>query len=328
MDGGRLHVIGSSIIETVGEVNPQAHNDTDVVDGTVHAPWFAPGSLSVLCRVYDPDDHYLDRDVPADGGSFECDLSGFRDISGGVRGQAGYLEPDGDMVSVGWEAPYMEVYYGSVGRPHDKVGAGGIYAPGHSFWITATNSAGDIKATSTVTSTAGGAQWTDGFSPTWRGGNCCDWEPTEPDIQPGDWVHFRSDDGYENQIRVGAIFGTVDIENDAITGPIYVPWFTQMLQVWCHPNTYYPALHRRSSAQPDGSVPYSCEWQDPAGGEPWDIQPDDHMMVHYQEPDGDMVYRSMLASEGASPLRIFFPLTPRSVPLPDSSSHLPLALPQ
>ena len=291
----------STIIETVGEVRPRAHNDTDVVEGTIHAPWFAPGSLSVLCRKYDPDGLVLDRNVPADGGRFECDFSGVADIVGGMGGQAGYLEPDGDMVSVQWQAPYMEVYYGV------QDGVGGIYGPGRTFWITATNSAGAIKATATVTTTFDGGKWGDGFRPWWSGGSCCGWSPAEPDIQPGDWVYFRSDDGYQNQVRVGEIYGTVDVGRDSVTGPIHAPWLTQTLTVGCHPQTLYPAAHRWSSAEPDGSVSYFCEWQDPSGGELWDIQPDDRVMVHYREPDYDHVYRMMLASEGAPLPRIYLP---------------------
>jgi hypothetical protein len=293
----------STIIETVGEVKPQAHNDTDVVAGTIHAPWFAPGSLSVLCRTYDPDQYYLARDVPADGGSFQCDFSGLTDIVGGTGGQAGYLEPDGDMVSVEWTAPYMEVYYGT----HD--GAGGLYAPDHTFWITVTNSAGDVKATGTVASTADGGWWggQDGFRPTWTGGDCCDWSPAEPDIQPGDWVNFRSDDGYKNQVRAGAIFGTVSVEDDSVTGPIYASWLTETLEVWCHPDSQWPPSYRQSSAEPDGSVPYFCEWQDPSGGELWDIQPHDQVFVHYVEPDADLVYRVMRASDGAPLPRVYLP---------------------
>ncbi|MBN1137101.1 MAG: hypothetical protein JXM73_10965 [Anaerolineae bacterium] len=298
----------STIIETVGEVEAQTHNDTDLVEGTINAPWFAPGSLSVLCRTYDPDQFYLDRDVPADGGSFQCDFSGLVDIVGGMGGQAGYIEPDGDMVSVGWQAPYMEVFYGI----HD--GAGGLYAPGHTFWITVTNSAGDVKATGTVASTADGGWWggQEGFRPTWTGGDCCDWSPAEPDIQPGDWVLFRSDDGYENQVRAGAIYGTVDLDNDSITGPIYASWLTETLEVWCHPGSQYPPEYRQSSAEPDGSVPYFCEWQDPGGGEPWDIQPNDRVFVHYVEPDSDLVYRVMRAADGAPLPRVYLPLVLRN----------------
>jgi hypothetical protein len=301
----------STIIETVGEVRPQAHSDTDVVEGTIHAPWFAPGSLSVLCSTYDPEQLYLDRDVPADGGRFECDFAGIHDIRGGTAGQAGYLEPDGDMVSVGWKAPYMEVYYGT------SDGVGGLYAQGHTFWITVTNSAGNVKATGTVTSAAeGAAGWWggDGFCPTWvtwqENGEWGDWQPAEPDIQAGDWVLFESDDGYRHQVRAGTIYGTVDMAADSVTGPIVAPWLTETLEVWCYPEGFDgPPLWRSSSAEPDGSVPYLCEWQDTSGGQgAWDIQPNDRVVVSYLEPDHDIVYRTMLASEGAPLPRLYLPL--------------------
>jgi hypothetical protein len=290
----------TTIIKTVGEIDAQVYNDTDLVEGTIHAPWFAPDSLSVVCELWDGDGStYIDRDLPADGGSFQCDFSGLADIVGGVGGKAGYLEPDGDMVSVSFLAPYMEVFYGT------RDGVGGIYSPGHTFWLTITNSLGEIKATAQVTSTTDGGWWGHGFMPTWVGeeGRCCDWSPADPDIQPGDWVYYRSDDGYQNHVRAGTIYGTIDVKNDSVTGPIYAPWFTDTLEVWCHPQTFWPFEYRQSNAAPNGSVPYFCEWQNPTGEQdPWDIQPDDQVMVHYREPDGDQVYRMMLASEGAPPV--------------------------
>jgi len=96
----------SAIIETVGEIDARAHSNTDLVEGTIDAPW--PGTLSVLCLIWDETGaSYLDTDVPADGGSFACDFLGMADIVGGQTGQAGYLEPDGDMVSVGFTGPDM-----------------------------------------------------------------------------------------------------------------------------------------------------------------------------------------------------------------------------
>ena len=301
----------STIIETVGEIDVLVHNDTDLVEGTIHAPWLAPDSLAVYCEVHtEPYPNYLDRDIPADGGSFQCDFSGLVDIVGGVEGKVGYLEPDGDMVSTSFAGPYMEVFYGT------KDGVGGNYAIGHTFWITVTDPAGETKATAQVASTTDGGWWggDDGFLPTWAGGDCCDWSPAEPDILPGDWVYFRSDDGYENQVRAGTIFGTVDVENDSVTGPIYATWFTDTLEVWCHPQTQWPFEYRESSAEPDGSVPYNCEWQNPTGEQdPWDIQPHDSVFVHYIEPDGDQVYRVMTASEGAPPIYyIYQPLVIRN----------------
>ena len=203
------------------------------------------------------------------------------------------------MVSVSFTAPYMEVYYGT------RDGVGGIYAPGQTIWISVTNSLGDNTATAQVSSTPDCGWWGQFFMPTWAGedGRCCDWTPDEPDILPGDWVYFQSDDGYENQVQAGEIYGTVDVDNDSVTGPIYATWFTDTLEVWCHPQTFWPPEYRQSSAAPDGSVPYFCEWQNTTGEQfPWDIQPDDKLMVHYREADGDQVYRMMLASEGAPPV--------------------------
>jgi hypothetical protein len=291
-------------INPIGEIDAQACNDTDRVEGTIDAPGLGTSSLTVLCELYDPSRFAIDRDVPADGGSFQCDFSGRGDIVGGQGGSVGYLEPDGDMVSVGFIGPYMEVIYGT------RDGVGGIYSIGHTFWITVTNSVGTVKATAVATTKPGGGWWGNGFMPTWMGGegDCCDWSPAEPDIQPGDWVYYHSDDGYENQVRVGTIYGSVDVEDDSVAGPIYAPWLNQTLAVWCHPQTFWPYIYRKSSAEPDGSVPYFCEWQTPVSGlDPWDIQPDDWVMVHYTEPDGDQVYRMMIASEGAPPIRIYLP---------------------
>jgi predicted GH43/DUF377 family glycosyl hydrolase len=95
----------SALIETVGEIGARAHSTTDLVEGTIDAPW--PGSLSVLCLLWnETGTSYLDMDVPADGGSFACDFSGMADIVGGLTGRAGYLEPDGDMVSVEFTGPH------------------------------------------------------------------------------------------------------------------------------------------------------------------------------------------------------------------------------
>jgi hypothetical protein len=298
----------TAIIETVGEVRAQAHIDTDVVEGTIHAPWFAPGSLSVACELYGGVYSYLDQDVPADSGSFQCGFSGLVDIEGGMGGQVGYLEPGGNWVSVEWGASYMEVFYGT------RNGVGVSFPPpGHTFWITVTNPEGSVKASTVATSEVDGGWWGPGFRPTWMDeGACCDWSPAEPDIQPGDRVTYRSHDGYEKTVRVGEIYGLVDVEADSVTGPIYADWFTETLEVGCSPRTRWPAMYQQSSAEPDGSVRYFCAWQNPTGGqEPWDIQPDDEVMVHYVELDGDKVYRTMLASKGALPPRIYLPVAVR-----------------
>jgi hypothetical protein len=287
----------------VPELTVRADEDTDLVRGEGPKAWV------VVEHAWDHGEGWQSAEylLPVDG--YLLDVAYFgAEIERGDWIQTRYPHPNGNRVRAEMAWPLMQVYYGT------RNSVGGLYAPGHTFWITVTNFAGAVKATTTVTSTAGGGgNWwgIDGFLPTWLfGGDCCDWSPAEPDIQPGDWVNFQSDDGYENQVQAGTIYGTVDVEGDSVTGPIYAAWLTQTLEVWCYPDHVDgPPLWRGSNAEPDGSVPYFCEWHDPTGGqEGWDIQPDDEVLVSYLEPDGDQVYRMMLASQGAPLPRIYLPL--------------------
>lgn len=92
-------------IDRIGRVTVRTHPRADLIEGTIDAP-FAPRSLVVLCEVWsDAWEHgeiIADADVPANGGHFACDLTGIADLTPGVEGRAGYLEPDGDWVSVGF----------------------------------------------------------------------------------------------------------------------------------------------------------------------------------------------------------------------------------
>jgi uncharacterized repeat protein (TIGR01451 family) len=169
----------------------------------------------------------------------------------------------------------MRVNYG-----HDWVG--GDYPAGHTFWITVTDSGGMVKATAAVSTTHGGGWGGDGFETEWQ-----DWSPPDPDIEPGDWAYFQADDGYSNAIRVGTVTGTVDMDDDSVGGNIYATWFTQMLDVKCHAwGAPGGAPSKNSTAAPDGSVPYFCQW-DPVTE--WDILPGQDVAVMYLEPDGDRV---------------------------------------
>jgi uncharacterized repeat protein (TIGR01451 family) len=171
--------------------------------------------------------------------------------------------------------PWMRVNYG-----HDWVGAD--YPAGHTFWITVTDSVGTVKATAEITSTPGGGWDGDGFQTEWD-----DWTPEQPDIEPGDWVYFQADDDYSNAILVGTIEGAVDVEDDSVTGPVYATWFTETLDVECHAwGAPGGAPGKSSTAAPDGSVPYFCQW-DPVTE--WDVLPGQDVAVMYLEPDGDRV---------------------------------------
>lgn len=85
---------------------------------------------------------------------------------------------------------------------------------------------------------------------------------------------------------MGTITGTVDVGDDSVGGTVYAAWFTQTLDVECHPwGAPGGAPVKNSTAAPDGSAPYFCQW-DPSD---WDILPGQDVAVMYIEPDRDRV---------------------------------------
>jgi len=187
-----------------------------------------------------------------------------------------YFDENNNRVRSSFRWPEMRVNYG-----HGWVGAD--YPADHTFWITVTDSGGGVKATAAMSTAYGGGWSADGFQTDWD-----DWSPTDLDIEPGDRVYGRTDDGYSNVIHVGTITGAVDVDNDSVGGNVYATWFTQMLDVECHAwGAPGGAPNKESTAAPDGSVPYLCQW-DPVTE--WDILPGQDVAVMYREPDdGDRV---------------------------------------
>jgi hypothetical protein len=189
----------------------------------------------------------------------------------------------------------IDVNYG-----HDWVQGG--YDPGHTVWITVTESDG-----STVKGTA---QLATGLIPWWDGENgfhtdLSGWQGDQPDILPGDWVFGRVDNGFTGEVQVGAIHGVVDLNTDSVTGWLDVPWdvgVADPLDVECEPwgswDQGMDAPVKYSTASPDGlsgAVPnYYCEWN-PATE--WDIEVDQLLAVAYIEPDGDRVMNVFIAEE-------------------------------
>jgi uncharacterized repeat protein (TIGR01451 family) len=155
----------------------------------------------------------------------------------------------------------------------------GSYEAGHTVWITVTESdSSTVKATAELTT--GVVPWwggETGFSTNWQG-----WWPSQPDIQAGDWVFGLVDNGQATQVRVGIITGTVDVDDDSITGRIYAPWFAQTLDVRCEEWAGLGAPGQESTAGPNGDPPYYCQW-DPVTE--WDVQPGQDIGVWYRGPD-------------------------------------------
>ncbi|MEE8390525.1 MAG: PKD domain-containing protein, partial [Anaerolineae bacterium] len=99
------------------------------------------------------------------------------------------------------------------------------------------------------------------------------------DIEAGDWVFGLVDNGQATQLQIGTITGTVDVDNDSISGRIYTPWFTQTLYVECHEWAGVGVSGKDSTAGPNGDPPYDCQWTD------WDIQPGEEIGVWYVGSD-------------------------------------------
>jgi uncharacterized repeat protein (TIGR01451 family) len=202
-----------------------------------------------------------------------------------ITNRAQIATSDPDDLGASWEkeseshkpvaGSFMYVNYGQ-----DHVG--GRYPAGHTFWITATDSSDAVKAVATVHATSDGAGpdvgWGDGFET-----QGSDWSPGKPSIQPDDRVHFRSDDGYSNTIRVGTITGELDAEADTVSGTICAPWHTETLQGYAGA---WGFTWETFTVDPDcGS--YIVDFS------PEDLRPGDGVDVEYGEPDGDRVINAI-----------------------------------
>ncbi len=274
-------------IDPIGEIMGELDVDADAIEGSIAAPWFAPGSLMVHCEIWQEGGPVIDvPGVPAAGGSYACDFSGMWDIQPGQDVAVRYVEPDGDHVINVFQEVLPQV---SANYAHDWVE--GMYEPGHTIWITVTASDGvTVKATA-VMETLEVPWWggQTGFST-----NLDDpWLPAHPDIVAGDWVYVHADDGYDNALHLGEIGGDLDLDNDSISGPITAPWLLETLEVECHAwGAPGGAPNKQSTAEPDGSTNYFCQW-DPVSE--WDVLPGQDVGVSYREPDGDQVFNAFRA---------------------------------
>lgn len=262
----------------IGDVNEELDVAADLVSGTLEAPWLDPNPVDVSCEIWEENGPPPIQvpGVDPDGGTYECDFGGTWDIQNHETVSVRYIQPDGNEVINSFTGPWTRVNYA-----HDWLGMD--YPIGHTFWLTVTDSLGAIKATAEVDTEAGGGWGAAGFqTEEWE------WVPNEPDIVPGDYAYFSSDDGYDNSVRVGTISGVLDIDTDSVSGPITVPWFgNTSLDVECHPwGGPGDAPVKNSSATANGTVPFDCSW-DPTTE--WDIEPGQELAAMYIEPDGDRV---------------------------------------
>lgn len=263
----------TTVINPVGTIDGVFDADTELVSGTVNAPWFT--TVTVRCEVWvdSGPPPVVVTGVDADGGGFQCDFDGIWNIQPWETVAVRYIEPDSDTV-INIALPLqllMNVNYG-----HDWIE--GNYEAGHTIWITVTESDG-ITPKGMAELQTGEVPWwggQTGFSTNWQG-----WSGPQPDILPGDWVYGVVDNGYANVVQVGNIDGVLDVDNDLVTTTLNVSWFTQTLNVNCNVEN---GPGEGFTLDPNGGIHVTDFFT--LG---WDLQPGQNVWLWYQEPDGDQV---------------------------------------
>lgn len=244
----------------VPELTVSADMDTEMIWGK------GPKALVMVEHGMNNDQNWGNRFVPVD--DYVLDSSFFGDdIQWGDSINVIYQASNGSRVREEYIWPRTTVNYGA-----DWVQVN--YAAGHTIKITATN--GIDNYTLVKDSESGQGWWTD--SGLWTKD---EWVPEQPDIQPGYLVEVESDEGYSSIVQIGIITGTLDPEDNSVSGYVYAPWFDGDLQILCHPDTQWPMVYQYSTAAADGSSPYYCQW-DP---EMFNIQNGENVFVTYVEPD-------------------------------------------
>jgi uncharacterized repeat protein (TIGR01451 family) len=280
-------------INPIGHISGRLDEATDSVSGTLLAPGQS-GQLNVTCQVLtDPGSVAISKTADANGGAFSCDFlneAGW-DLQWDDQVALTYEEDDGDLVTNVPPWAWARVNYG-----HEWVGMN--YDLGHTFLLTVTDG-NAVKGTAEVNTISGGGWAGPGFQ-----SEPGQWTPAEPDIMPGDWVHFAADDGYRNSVQVGTITGALDADADRLDGQVLAPHFAVSLTVECHPwgawDLGIDAPIKVSWAEPDGSVPFACQW----GPGEWDVQPGQEAAAMYLEPDKDRVINVFQAAGPPPELQI------------------------
>jgi len=277
----------------VGTITGTVDTEADTVEGEISVPWHSDPALNGVAGAWGFEWQSFTVD-PGDGSYF---VQFVEDLQPGWGVDVMYFEEDSDRVIKVIESLelVLEVNYG-----HDWVQS--RYEAGHTGWVSVTESDGEtVKATATFTTEA--VPWwggDTGFQTQWE-----DWDPSHPDIVPSDWVFAWISTGYTASVRIGDISGAIDLDGNSISGTVLATWLTETLDIHCSPYVE-GAMWRDSSAEPDGSTAYYCQW-DP--GTEWEMEPGQDLAVSYPEPDGDRVTNVFMVPY---PYEVFLPLVVRS----------------
>ncbi len=263
--GDRVHITASGFDETLTIVPLTAH--IDVAQNRVAATVTAAGMPSPgLIGVRDPwGTSWWEVPVAFDGsGAASADFGPLGlDLQAGWSGEAWYIDSGGNHVGIAIESLRIEANYG-----HDWVNVGT-----EPFATVDINVEG--KATAQVQANKEGWVWSQPE----------DWDPSLPDIVPGDTIVVTGA-GFEQCIEpVGTISGALNLLENVVAGTIDTPFDIDLpvqCEVW--PEGGPGSQPVRLQVSGNGGA-YACDFDDVG----WDLGPNETVAVSYYEPDGDRV---------------------------------------
>lgn len=271
----------------LGTITGTLDADTDTFTGKVTVPWDPPyDEVAVQCHPWGAPEGTPSKDatvLPDGEHTFTCDWSGEWDVQPGQEIAVLYQDPAEHWIFSVHRA-YTDELILRVHYDHDWIE--GNYEAGHEVYLEVRDSLGTEKAHITLTTgEIDGWGSTTGFSTNMNGAT---WIPYRPDIAPGDTIYGEVDDGvYTAELDIGQVTGTVDLDNDSISGTVNVPWrLPDPIDVGCYIWENNGRNLYQHVSPVDGVYPYSCIW---TGDNAYDIVPATDVMVAYFEPEGHEV---------------------------------------
>lgn len=175
----------------------------------------------------------------------------------------------------------------------------GQYAPGHELILTVNDSEDNLKAVATLTT--GEIDWWNDRTGFATQLDDLYWDPSKPDIVPGDRIFGSVDGGaYLSYAQVGEITGDIDLGLDSITGTINAPWLIPdpgLVEVECYAwGAPSGAPDKFDSVIPDGNPEhaYNCAW-DP--NTEWDVEVNQWIGVVYRDTQDNRIIEGFYVAD-------------------------------
>ena len=207
-------------------------------------------------------------------------VSAFTNMPRGARGHIILWEKIGET-GVGFNRPYYDLEL-LLNVNSTNVWINSDYEVGTQIWITVTNDLGEVKATAYGKSSPV-PWWGDntGFSTDFN----VPWDGPRPDLQFGDWVYVKGDNGRTGEVHIGEITGNLDVNVDLLTGNLNIPWLTDPVSGGCDVWVSGGTGLQFDNVDPHGGS-FTCDFSTI----PYDLQAGMDIAVDYRDPQGNKIF--------------------------------------